>query len=113
MVKATVVQFRRGRKTFTPRHFLLEIEGVETREKATKLVGKTASWKSPGKNEKLITGKISSAHGNNGVLRAIFEKGLPGQSIGTEVEILAQSIKSNKNNAIEVKTSRDKIKWQD
>ncbi|MFH1451890.1 MAG: 50S ribosomal protein L35ae [archaeon] len=87
MVKATVVQFRRGRKTYKPRHFLLEIPGSTTREKAKKFVGKFVEWKSTGKEPKVINGKISSAHGNNGVVRAIFEKGLPGQSIGTEVEV--------------------------
>ena len=87
MVTAKVIQFRRGRKVFKPRHFLIEIPGVDSREKASEFVGKTAVWTSPGKEPKTITGKISSAHGGNGVVRAIFEKGLPGQSIGTDVEI--------------------------
>lgn len=87
MVIAKVIQFRRGRKNYTPRHFLIEIPGVNSREKATEFVGKTANWKSPGKEPKIITGKISSAHGGNGVVRAIFEKGLPGQAIGTDVEV--------------------------
>jgi len=87
MVTAKVIQFRRGRKTFKPRHFLLEIPAVDTREKAAKFVGKTATWKSTGKEPKTITGKVSSAHGGNGVVRVIFEKGLPGQAIGTSVEI--------------------------
>ncbi|MGK0208920.1 MAG: large subunit ribosomal protein L35Ae [Patescibacteria group bacterium] len=87
MVTGTVIQFRRGRKTFKPRHFLLEVEGVDSRDSAATLVGSTVSWTSPGKVPKLISGKISSAHGNNGVLRAIFESGLPGQAIGTDVEI--------------------------
>lgn len=87
MTKGTVIQFRRGRKTITPKHFLIEVEGTDSKEKAIKLVGKTVTWKSPGKEPKTITGKISSSHGNKGVLRAIFEKGLPGQSIGTEVDI--------------------------
>jgi len=86
-MKAKVIQFRRGRKTFKPRHFLLEMPEIKNREEASKFVGKSVEWKSSGKNEKIITGKISSAHGNNGVVRAIFEKGLPGQAIGTEVEI--------------------------
>jgi len=89
MVTAKVIQFRRGRKTFKPRHFLIEIPGVDSREKATKFVGKTAEWTSTGKEPKKITGKISSAHGGNGVVRAIFEKGLPGQAIGTDVEVKA------------------------
>ncbi len=82
-----VIQFRRGRKTFTPRHFLIEIPEINSREKASKFVGKTVEWKSTGKEPTIITGKISSAHGGNGVVRAIFEKGLPGQAIGTEVNI--------------------------
>jgi len=87
MVKAKVIQFRRGRKNYTPRHFLIEIEGTDTREKASKFLGRHVSWKSTGKEPKIIKGKISSAHGNNGVVRAIFEKGLPGQAIGMEIEI--------------------------
>ena len=54
---------------------------------STDFVGKTVEWKSPGKTQKIISGKISSAHGGNGVVRAIFEKGLPGQAIGTDVDI--------------------------
>lgn len=87
MVKATVVQFRRGRKTYTPKHFLIEVQGIATRQKAKEYVGKQVSWTSSGKDKKIINGLIASAHGNKGVLRAIFEKGLPGQAIGTEVEI--------------------------
>ncbi|MCK5321328.1 50S ribosomal protein L35ae [Candidatus Pacearchaeota archaeon] len=88
MVTAKVIQFRRGRKTYTPRHFLIEIPGIGSREKATEFIGKTVEWKSSGKEQKIIRGKIASAHGGNGVIRAIFEKGLPGQAIGTDVEII-------------------------
>lgn len=86
IMKARVIQFRRGKRTVTERHFLIESEGVDSREKAGKLVGKNVEWKSPA--GKIIKGKIASAHGNKGVVRAIFEKGLPGQSIGTEVKII-------------------------
>ncbi len=87
MVKGKVVQFRRGRHTINERQFLIEVDGVSDRESATKLVGKEVTWTSPGKLKKLIKGKISSAHGGNGVVRALFEKGLPGQAVTTEVEI--------------------------
>lgn len=87
MIKAKVIQFRRGRKTYTPKHFLLEVDGLDNLEKAKDYVGKEVTWTSPGKNQKKINGKIASTHGGKGVLRAIFEKGLPGQAIGTEVEI--------------------------
>jgi len=87
MVIGNVIQFRRGRKTYTPRHFLIEIPTVNSKEKAIEYVGKKVEWKSTGKKPKIIIGKISSVHGGNGVVRAIFEKGLPGQAIGTDVSI--------------------------
>ena len=67
------------------RHFLIEIEGVSKKEDAVKFVGKSVVWKSPAGKE--IKGKIASTHGNKGVVRAIFEKGLPGQAITTKVEV--------------------------
>lgn len=85
-MKAKVVQFRRGRHTYHRRHFLLDL-GLKKREEAKKFVGKEVEWKSPG--QKIIKGKISSAHGNRGMVRAIFEVGLPGQSLNTEVEVKA------------------------
>ncbi|MBU0957759.1 MAG: 50S ribosomal protein L35ae [Nanoarchaeota archaeon] len=86
MNKGIVIQFRRGRHTYTPRHFLLDF-GLSSREEAEKLVGKNVEWKSSGKEPKVIKGKIAAAHGNKGIVRAIFERGLPGQAITTEVEI--------------------------
>jgi len=85
MVKGKVVQFRRGRHTIHKRHFLIEIDGVSDRKKAEEFVGDEVEWKSPA--GKIIKGKISAVHGNKGIVRAIFEKGLPGQAITTEVEI--------------------------
>ena len=87
MVKGKVVQFRRGRKTVHEKHFLIELDGVSSRKDAEKFTGKTVEWTSPGKLKKIIRGKIAAPHGGKGVVRAIFEKGLPGQAITTMVEI--------------------------
>lgn len=84
-MKGRIIQFRRGRHTITERHFLIEIEGSKNKKDAEKFVGKEVTWKSPA--GRVINGKISGAHGNKGVVRAIFEKGLPGQAITTSVEI--------------------------
>lgn len=84
-MKGKVIQFRRGRHTIHERHFLIEAESISDRESAKKIVGKEVEWKSPA--GKIIKGKISGAHGNKGIVRAIFEKGLPGQALTTEVEI--------------------------
>jgi len=85
MVTGKVIQFRRGRHVIHERHFLIEIPGLKNKEDIGKFVGKSVEWKSPA--GKIIKGKISGAHGNNGVARAIFEKGLPGQAVTTKVEI--------------------------
>lgn len=85
MVRGKVIQFRRGRHRIHERHFLIKIDGVSEKEKAGKFIGKEVVWKSP--SEKEIKGKISGVHGNKGIVRAIFEKGLPGQAITQEVEI--------------------------
>jgi large subunit ribosomal protein L35Ae len=60
---------------------------IDNREKAKTLLGKTAVWTAEGKNKTQIKGQITSAHGNKGALRVVFERGLPGQSLGTDVKI--------------------------
>ena len=85
MTTGKVIQFRRGRHVIHERHFLIEVDDSKSREDAKKYVGKEVIWTSTAGKE--IKGKVSSAHGNNGILRAIFEKGLPGQAITTKVEI--------------------------
>ena len=84
-MEGTIVNFRRGRHTQTTNQMVIHISDESNREKAAKLVGKTIVWKSSAGKE--ISGKIASAHGNKGAVRVIFEKGLPGQSVGTKVEI--------------------------
>ncbi len=84
-MKAKLIQFRRGKQTIHERHYLIEIDGVSKRDEAEKFVGKEVEWKSPA--GKIIKGKISAPHGKRGVVRAIFEKGLPGQAITQHVEV--------------------------
>ena len=83
-MKGIVVQFRRSRKRIHKRHYLLDL-GLNKREDAKKMAGKEVVWKSSSGKE--IKGKISDAHGNKGLVRAIFEKGLPGQAVTTEIEV--------------------------
>jgi len=86
-MKGIIVNYRRGRHTQNPRQMIIKIKGIDERKKAEKLVGKEVIWKSPSGKE--IKGKIVAPHGNKGAVRARFEKGLPGQAIGMEVEIKA------------------------
>lgn len=87
-MEGIIVNFRRSRTTYTPRHFIIQPENCDSKEKALKLVGKTVEWKNPqGKEKAVIKGKIASAHGCKGCVRVIFERGLPGQAVATKVEI--------------------------
>lgn len=85
-MKAKIVQFRRSRHRIHERHYLIDVS-AKSREEAEKFIGKNMEWKSPA--GKIIKGKISKAHGNKGLVIAIFESGLPGQAIinSDEVEI--------------------------
>jgi large subunit ribosomal protein L35Ae len=83
-MKGIVVQFRRSRHRIKERHYLLDL-GFSKRDEAKKAAGKGVEWKSSA--GKIIKGKISDAHGNKGLVRAIFEKGLPGQAVTDEVEV--------------------------
>ncbi len=83
-MEGKVVQFRRGRKRIHERHFILNV-GAKSRKEAEKFIGREVIWKSPA--GKKIKGEISSSHGNKGLVRAIFEKGLPGQARNDDVEV--------------------------
>ena len=85
-MKATVLSYRRGIHTMHGNQLLLEMEGVDSRELASRYIGKRVIWTSPAKKQ--IFGKITSTHGNNGVVRARFSKGLPGTAVSSKVEII-------------------------
>ena len=80
-----IVQFRRGRHRIHERHYLLDV-GLQNRDEAQKIVGKKVRWKSS--SGKIITGEVRAPHGTKGLVRAIFERGLPGQAITNEVELM-------------------------
>jgi len=64
---------------------VIRVKSVNTKEEAQKMIGKKVTWKSTTGKE--IKGEVTNTHGNKGVLRVQFEKGLPGQSIGGKVSV--------------------------
>ena len=82
-MEGVIANFRRGRHVQTGNHIIVYLANKSDSEK---LVGKKVVWKSD--NGKEFLGKVASTHGNNGALRVIFERGLPGQSLGTKVQIV-------------------------
>ncbi|MBW2979642.1 50S ribosomal protein L35ae [Candidatus Woesearchaeota archaeon] len=84
-MKAIITSYRRGLHRQNTRQVIVEVEGIDSKEKAVKLVGKKIVWKTPTGKE--IVGEVRAPHGNKGMVRVLFEKGLPGQAIGTKVEV--------------------------
>ena len=86
-MKAVVAAYRGSQKTQRAKHMVLQPEGSTSREDAAKLEGKKAVWTSP--SGKKIEGIVTKPHGNGGAVRVRFEDaGLPGQALGTNIEIL-------------------------
>jgi large subunit ribosomal protein L35Ae len=81
-----ILSYRRGRRTQDVNQMLIELDGIESKEKAKEFLNKKIVWKSPSGKE--INGKIIALHGNKGVVRAKFERNLPGQAITTKVEVV-------------------------
>jgi len=85
-MEGTIRSFRRGKHTYKPRQFIIAIKGIETKEEVSSLLGKSVVWYSPQGKE--IKGVIKATHGGKGLVRAIFERGLPGQAINSKVKIV-------------------------
>ena len=83
-MEGLLLSFRRGNRTINPHHALIETKESKSRADVTKLLGKKVVL--PTKNSK-ITGKIVSAHGNKGVMRAIFKKAITKDMMGHKVKI--------------------------
>ena len=84
-MEGTIVHFRGSRRVKRTNQMVLQVPGVDSKDKASKLIGKKVIWKtSAGKQ---MTGEITNIHGNSGALRVRFDIGLPGQSIGTKVVV--------------------------
>ena len=84
-MKGVIVNYIGGRHTQNNNYMIITVDDVDNREKANKLKDKEVIWKSP--KGKILKGKVINKHGNKGALRVKFNVGLPGQSVGTNVEI--------------------------
>ncbi|MEM2115638.1 MAG: 50S ribosomal protein L35ae [Candidatus Woesearchaeota archaeon] len=84
-MEGVVVHYRRGKHVQYTNQIIIHLKDITTRELARSLVGKKVVYVT--KTGKQIVGVIKAPHGNSGNVRAIFEKGLPGQCIGKKVMI--------------------------
>jgi len=88
-MEGRIVNFRGGRHTQKNNQMVVLVSGVDDKEKANAVIGKQVEqvvWKSPAGKE--LKGKITHPHGAKGAVRVLFETGMPGQSVGSAVEVV-------------------------
>ena len=84
-VYGRITNYRIGIRTQSSRECLIQFAGVDSAAQAGPLIGQKVVWN--GENKKLV-GKILGFHGKSGAVRVKFKKGVPGQALGTTVELI-------------------------
>ena len=84
-MRGRIVNYRGGVNTQYSNQMVVMPDECESKTDASKMAGKKVYWTTPG--GKQIVGKVRKAHGSKGAVLVKFNKGLPGQALGSEVEI--------------------------
>jgi large subunit ribosomal protein L35Ae len=86
-ISSGVIIGHRGKtpKTQKPKEYLIQFSDVKSVSEAAQLIGRKVAWPV---GERKCIGRIVSLHGKNGLVKARFRKGVPGQALGSPVEII-------------------------
>lgn len=84
-IYGTIVNYRVGTSTQNPRECLIQFPHVNSISLAGQLIKRKVIWK---QGDSKLVGKIAGYHGKNGVVKVKFQKGVPGQALGTTVELV-------------------------
>jgi large subunit ribosomal protein L35Ae len=80
-----IIGYRTGPKTQRSKECIIKFPNAESPSEAPRLIGRKIAWPV---EERKVKGKIVALHGRRGLVRARFRKGVPGQAIGTRVEVI-------------------------
>ncbi len=80
-----ITNYRVGIRTQQSKECLIEFSSMDAAA-AGQLVGQKVVWTN---GKKRFTGKIMGLHGRNGMVRVKFARPVPGQAIGTTVELMS------------------------
>jgi len=84
-IYGTIVNYRIGIKTQKPKECLIQFAHVNSASLAGQLINRKVVWK---QGDSKLMGKIAGSHGKKGVVKVKFQKGVPGQALGTTVELV-------------------------
>lgn len=83
--QGTIVNYRIGVRTQNSKECLIQFMNATSICDGSRLVGRKVAWKM-GKIK--IIGTILDTHGQKGLVRVRFRRGVPGQALGTVVELV-------------------------
>ncbi len=83
------MNYRIGIRTQMSQECLVQFTDTFSVAKAGELIGRKVMWR--GENKTLI-GKIVGFHGKNGAVRVRFKRGVPGQALGTTIELTSHGV---------------------
>ena len=84
-VYGTIVNYRIGMRKQNPKECLIQFAHVNSASLADQLISRKVVWR---QGDIKLMGKIAGSHGKNGVVKVKFRKGVPGQALGTPVELV-------------------------
>jgi len=84
-IYGTILNYRIGIGTQNPKECLIQFTHIISASLACQLINKKVVWK---QGDSKLIGKIVGSHGKKGVVKVKFQKGVPGQALGTTVELL-------------------------
>ena len=84
-IQGVITNYRVGPRTQRCKECIIRFAQATSVSEASRLIGRKIAWKG-GKNK--IVGKIVALHGKKGLVTARFRKGVPGQALGTTVELV-------------------------
>mmetsp|Transcript_21725 Transcript_21725/g.34878 ORF Transcript_21725/g.34878 Transcript_21725/m.34878 type:complete len:167 (+) Transcript_21725:117-617(+) len=97
-LRGVVMGYRRSRLNIHPNRSLIKIEDVKTKQDARYYLGHRVLYiyRAPTKKDprttkpvlRVISGKITGTHGNNGTVRVRFSPNLPSRAHGKRVRVL-------------------------
>ena len=85
MLLGYIVNFRIGPRTQNPKECILYFPGYDDHSSASRLIGRKVAWPV---GKRTHRGVRVATHGRRGHVRARVRKGLPGDALGTQVEII-------------------------
>lgn len=84
-IQGMIINYRTGPRSQNSKECIIKFAHVNSISEASRLIGRKIAWKI-GKNKML--GEIVGLHGKKGLVIARFRKGVPGQALGTAVELV-------------------------